>query len=61
MLEWQGNGIPESWTQAQQLVALIRADFSDLESPLVGTCVSHLGSCLEADGICSEGPDGSLS
>ena len=35
MMEWQGNGIPESWaeawpqmSQAQQLVALIRADFS---------------------------------
>jgi hypothetical protein len=35
MLEWQGNGILESWAEAwpqlsraQQLVALIRADFS---------------------------------
>ena len=35
MLEWQGNGIPESWAEAwpqlsraQQLVAVIRAEFS---------------------------------
>ena len=35
MLEWRGNGISESWAEAwpqlsraQQLVALIRADFS---------------------------------
>ena len=75
MLEWQENDTPESWAEAwpqlsraEQLVAVIRADFSPAGEPslsLVGagvdTGVDHPASCLEADGVCSERPGGCLS
>ena len=69
MLKWRGGGISESWAgawpqlpRAQQLVALIRVDFSiPGKSPLLGAGVNHPASYLEADGICSERPDGGLS
>ena len=51
MLEWLGNGIPESWAEAwpqmfraQQLVVVLRADFSPGNSQLWALVSNTLGA-----------------